>query len=51
MFVAILSLYLRDMLGYSDDGATVIYHSFTMFAYFFPVIGAMIADGWLGRYR
>ncbi|XP_026332707.1 peptide transporter family 1 isoform X2 [Hyposmocoma kahamanoa] len=47
----ILSLYLRDMLGYSDDGATVIYHSFTMLAYFFPVIGAMIADGWLGRYR
>ncbi|CAH1647751.1 unnamed protein product [Spodoptera littoralis] len=47
----ILSLYLRDKLGYSDNGATVIYHVFTMFAYFFPLIGAMIADGWLGRFR
>lgn len=50
-FSAILSLYLRDKLGYGDDSATVIYHTFTMFAYFFPVIGAMIADGWLGRFR
>ncbi|XP_059045686.1 peptide transporter family 1 [Achroia grisella] len=47
----ILSLYLRYKLHYSDNGATVIYHVFTMFAYFFPVIGAMIADGWLGRFR
>lgn len=47
----ILSLYLRDKLHYSDNGATVIYHVFTMFAYFFPVLGAMIADGWLGRFR
>lgn len=50
-FPAILSLYLRDKLGYSDNGATVIYHVFTMFAYFFPLLGAMIADGWLGRFR
>ncbi|XP_032527028.2 peptide transporter family 1 [Danaus plexippus] len=47
----ILSLYLRDKLGYGDDNATVIYHVFTMFAYFFPLLGAMIADGWLGRFR
>lgn len=47
----ILSLYLRDKLGFSDDGATVLYHVFTMFAYFFPLLGAMIADGWLGRFR
>ncbi|XP_023946831.2 peptide transporter family 1 [Bicyclus anynana] len=47
----VLSLYLRDKLGYSDDSATVIYHVFVMFAYFFPLIGAMIADGWLGRFR
>ncbi|KAJ8737124.1 hypothetical protein PYW07_000395 [Mythimna separata] len=47
----ILSLYLRDKLGYTDNGATVIYHVFTMFAYFFPLVGAMIADAWLGRFR
>ncbi|CAB3225260.1 unnamed protein product [Arctia plantaginis] len=49
--MAVLSLYLRDKLGYTDNGATVIYHTFTMFAYFFPLVGAMIADGWLGRFR
>ncbi|CAF4745088.1 unnamed protein product [Pieris macdunnoughi] len=47
----ILSLYLRYKLGYTDNGATVVYHTFTMFAYFFPLIGAMIADSWLGRFR
>ncbi|XP_034839700.1 peptide transporter family 1-like isoform X1 [Maniola hyperantus] len=47
----VLSLYLRDKLGYTDDSATVIYHVFVMFAYFFPLMGAMIADGWLGRFR
>ncbi|KAJ2954424.1 hypothetical protein O0L34_g2692 [Tuta absoluta] len=47
----ILSLYLSVKLGYSDNGATVLYHVFTMVAYFFPVLGAMIADGWLGRFR
>ncbi|XP_045531115.1 peptide transporter family 1-like isoform X1 [Pieris brassicae] len=48
---AILSLYLRYKLGYTDNGATVVYHTFTMFAYFFPLMGAMIADSWLGRFR
>lgn len=47
----ILSLYLRDKLGYDDNNATIIYHVFTMFVYFFPVIGAMIADSWLGKFR
>ncbi|KAI5641370.1 POT family domain-containing protein [Phthorimaea operculella] len=35
----------------NTDHATVLYHVFTMVAYFFPVLGAMIADGWLGRFR
>ncbi|XP_050684173.1 peptide transporter family 1-like isoform X2 [Leptidea sinapis] len=48
---AILALYIRDKLGYTEHGATIVYHTFTMFAYFFPLIGAMIADGWLGKFR
>lgn len=34
-----------------NDGATTIFHSFTMFAYFFPIFGAMIADSWLGKFK
>ncbi|XP_044578742.1 peptide transporter family 1 isoform X2 [Cotesia glomerata] len=47
----ILSLYLTSKLSYSDDTATVIYHTFTMFVYFFPLIGAILADSWLGKFR
>ncbi|GBP19348.1 Histone-lysine N-methyltransferase SETMAR [Eumeta japonica] len=34
--VAFLTLYLRSKLGYSDDGATEIYHIFSTFVYVFP---------------
>lgn len=50
-FIAILALYLNRMLGYSKDTSTVIYHVFVMFAYFFPVLGAVVADSWLGKYK
>ncbi|XP_059616665.1 peptide transporter family 1-like [Phlebotomus argentipes] len=48
---AILVLYLRNKLNYSDDDATAIYHIFVSFVYFFPVFGAIIADSWLGKYK
>jgi len=48
---AILALYLRNVLLYSDDDATVIYHVFVMMCYFFPIFGAMLADTLLGKFR
>jgi solute carrier family 15 oligopeptide transporter 1 len=53
MFVvsAILAIYLRNVLGYNDDDATVIYHVFAMLCYFFPLFGAMLADTLLGKFR
>jgi len=47
---SVLLLYLRNYLKFGDDKATSIYHAFTMFAYFFPLVGGIIADSYLGRY-
>ncbi|XP_071484620.1 solute carrier family 15 member 2-like [Diadema antillarum] len=48
---AILVLYFTNILLLGDNTATAIYHSFNMLCYFSPIFGAMIADGWLGKYR
>lgn len=48
---AILVLYLIRQLGYSNDLATVIFHIFTMFVYFLCVLGAIISDSWLGKFK
>ncbi|XP_076244051.1 peptide transporter family 1 [Calliopsis andreniformis] len=47
----VLTLYLRNQLNYSNDTSTAIYHIFTMFAYFFPIVGAILADSLLGKFR
>ncbi|XP_017025219.2 peptide transporter family 1-like [Drosophila kikkawai] len=47
----ILVLYLTLKLGYNEETATVLFHTFTMLVYIFPLIGALIADGWLGKYK
>lgn len=48
---AILILYLTRVLMLGDDTATAVFHSFSMLCYFTPLFGAMLADGWLGKYR
>jgi len=47
----ILALYLVNFLSFSEDGATASIHSFNMFAYFFPLMGGLMADTWLGKYH
>ncbi|GAB0094456.1 peptide transporter family 1 [Sergentomyia squamirostris] len=47
----VLVLYLTRSLLFNQDTATVIYHSFTSAVYFLTVVGAIIADSWLGKYR
>ncbi|XP_071054882.1 peptide transporter family 1 isoform X2 [Onthophagus taurus] len=46
----ILTLYLVDILLFSKPDAKIIYHTFTMFVYFFPIFGAMLADSLLGKF-
>lgn len=47
----VLVLYLTRKLDFDDDTATVLYHTFTTLVYFMCVIGAIIADSWLGKFR
>lgn len=47
----VLTLYLMDKLKYSSNTSTAIYHGFVMMAYFFPLVGAILADSWLGKFR
>jgi POT family proton-dependent oligopeptide transporter len=38
-----------DLMG--DEEARGVYHLFTAAAYFFPLIGAILADAFWGKYR
>ena len=50
-----MTKYLVDAAGQpdylSDENAKVVYHLFTAGAYFFPLIGAIIADVLWGKYK
>lgn len=48
---AFLVLYFTEALNFGDSTAVAIYHSFVVLCYFTPLIGAMIADGWLGKFK
>ncbi|ALC48232.1 yin [Drosophila busckii] len=48
---AILVLYLTHKLGYDEETSTVLFHIFTMLVYIFPLLGALVADGFLGKYK
>ena len=47
---AILLLYFMNFIGLDKDSATVGYHLFSAACYFTPIIGAIISDGFVGRY-
>lgn len=47
----VLVLYLTRKLFWDDDTATIIYHLFTTLVYFFSVLGAILSDSWLGKFR
>ncbi|XP_050514440.1 solute carrier family 15 member 1-like isoform X3 [Diabrotica virgifera virgifera] len=46
----ILSLYLRNILLFSENISTLIYHIFIMVCYIVPLAGAICADAYFGRY-
>jgi len=47
----VLVLYLSsDLIGWDENTATAVYHAFTVLAYLFPLLGAIIADSSWGKY-
>uniref|UniRef100_A0A1I8AQA8 Peptide transporter family 1 n=1 Tax=Steinernema glaseri TaxID=37863 RepID=A0A1I8AQA8_9BILA len=47
---AVLTLYLINILRFNNDNATVLYHAFTVVSYSSPLIGSVIADGYIGKF-
>ncbi|XP_064264461.1 solute carrier family 15 member 1 isoform X2 [Passer domesticus] len=48
---AVLTLYFSRFLHWEDNFATAIYHTFVALCYLTPILGAIIADSWLGKFR
>ncbi|XP_054887282.1 solute carrier family 15 member 1 [Poeciliopsis prolifica] len=48
---AVLVLYFKYFLKWDDDLAISIYHTFVAFCYLTPILGAIIADSWLGKFK
>ncbi|CAL8322032.1 unnamed protein product [Merluccius merluccius] len=48
---AVLVLYFKYFLQWDDDLATSIYHAFVALCYLTPILGAIVADSWLGKFK
>ncbi|NWH73048.1 S15A1 protein, partial [Piaya cayana] len=48
---AVLVLYFKYFLQWDDNLSTVIYHTFVALCYLTPILGALIADSWLGKFK
>lgn len=47
--LAILALFLRDDLSFSESFSTVMLHIFNFFGQFTPIFGAILADSYIGN--
>ncbi|KAM9224992.1 solute carrier family 15 member 2 isoform 1-T1 [Dugong dugon] len=48
---AVLTLYFLYFLRWDEDTSTSVYHAFSSLCYFTPILGAAIADSWLGKFK
>ena len=55
ILVIFMTHHLKNATGgiepMSDAEAMAWYHRFNASTYFFPILGAMVSDGFLGKYR
>uniref|UniRef100_A0A3B5MK92 Solute carrier family 15 member 2 n=1 Tax=Xiphophorus couchianus TaxID=32473 RepID=A0A3B5MK92_9TELE len=48
---AVLTLYFLSYLKWDKNLSTAVYHAFSGLCYFTPILGAVIADSWLGKFK
>ncbi|XP_074920796.1 solute carrier family 15 member 1 [Chelonoidis abingdonii] len=48
---AVLVLYFKYFLHWDDNLSTAIYHTFVALCYLTPILGAIVADSWLGKFK
>lgn len=46
-----MSLYFNQKLGLDPDTSTALFHTYEFFVNFLTVLGAIVADTWLGLYK
>jgi POT family proton-dependent oligopeptide transporter len=55
ILVVFMTHHLKNAAGelapMSPEAAKTAFHTFAMTAYFLPLVGAVLADAWLGKYR
>src|SRR4249919_2477944 len=55
ILVVFMTHHLKNAAGelapMSPGAAKTVFHTFAMTAYFLPLVGAVLADAWLGKYR
>lgn len=42
---------MKNQLAYAEDVATLQFHIFTMSVYFLSIVGAILCDGWWGKFK
>uniref|UniRef100_A0A8R1HSH2 Oligopeptide transporter 1 n=1 Tax=Caenorhabditis japonica TaxID=281687 RepID=A0A8R1HSH2_CAEJA len=47
---AVLTLYLFNILGFNSSQSTVLFHAFTVVCYTSPLLGSILADGFIGKF-
>ncbi|KAM5275376.1 solute carrier family 15 member 1 isoform 2-T2 [Hipposideros larvatus] len=48
---ALLILYFTQFIKWDDNLSTAVYHTFIALCYLTPILGALIADSWLGKFK
>ena len=48
---AILTLFVNQVIGFSETDSSVLFHGFTVVAYFSPIFGAILADSFIGKFK